>query len=228
MGRKGPPPVGPFRPSPLADSYCVPTTCTFQTQSSTVSKTKSLPVGPQVNMCVCSCLVVTSNSSRPHGLQHPGFPSFTFSRSLPKFMSVESMMPSNHVIICQPLLRLPSVFGSIRVFANESALHIRYWSFSISPSNDYSGLISSKINWFDLLAVQGTLKGLLQLHSSKASILWHSAFFIVQLSHPYVTAGKTIALTIWTFVSKVMSLLSNTLSRFVIAFLPRSNRLHGK
>ena len=97
--------------------------------------------------------------------------------------------------------------------------------FSISPSNDYSGLISSKINWFDLLAVQGTLKGLLQLHSSKASILWHSAFFIVQLSHPYVTAGKTIALTIWTFVSKVMSLLSNTLSRFVIAFLPSSNHL---
>ena len=158
----------------------------------------------------------------------PRLPVLYLLRSLPKFMSVESMMPSNHVILCQPLLLLPSVFGSIRVFSNESALHIRYWSFSISPSNDYSGLISSKINWFDLLAVQGTLKGLLQLHSSKASILWHSAFFIVQLSHPYVTAGKTIALTIWTFVSKVMSLLSNTLSRFVIAFLPRSNRLHGK
>ena len=138
------------------------------------------------------------------------------------------MMPSNHLILCHPLLLLPSVFPSIRVFSNESALHIRwpqYWSvtFGISPPNEYSGLISFRIDWLDLLAVQGTLKSLLQPHSSKTSILQRSAFFIVHLSHPYMTTGKTIALTIWTFVSKVMSLLFNTLSTFVIAFLPRSN-----
>ena len=124
-------------------------------------------------------------------------------------MSTESLMPSNHLIICCPLLLLPSVFPSIRLFSNESVLHIRwtkYWSFSfsISPSNDYSGLISFRIDWLDLLAVQGTLKSLLQHHSSKASIVWHSAFFMVQLSHPYKTTGKTIALTTWTFVGKVM------------------------
>ena len=131
---------------------------------------------------------------------------------------------------CRPLLLLPSIFPSIRVFSDESALHIRwpkYWSFSfsISPSNEYSGLISFRIDWFDRHAVQGTLKSLLQHHSSKASILWHSAFFIVQLSHPYMTTGKTIALTRRTFVGKVMSLLFNTLSRLVITFLPRSKRL---
>ena len=136
-------------------------------------------------------------------------------------------MPSNHLMLCHPLL-LPSIFPSIRLFSNESALHIRwpkYWSFSIILSNEYSGLISFRIDWFDLLTVQGTLKSLLQHHSSKASILQCSAFFLVYLSHPYMTTGKTIALTIWTFVSKMMSLLSdvfNTLSRFVIAFLPRS------
>ena len=122
-------------------------------------------------------------------------------------------MPSNHLILCHPLLLPPSIFPSIRVFSNESALHIRwpkYWSFSISPSNEYSGLISFRIDWLDLFAVKETLKSLLQHHSSNASILWRSAFFTVQLSHPHMTTGKTIALTRWTLVSKVMSLLSNT------------------
>ena len=140
------------------------------------------------------------------------------------------VMPSNHLILCCPLLLPPSVFLSIRVFSNESVLRIRwpkYWSFSfcISPSNEYPGLISFRIDWLDPLAVQGTLKSLLQHHSSKASILRHSAFFTVQLSHPYMTTGKTIALTRWTFVSKVMSLLFNMLSRLVIGFFPRSKRL---
>ena len=142
-------------------------------------------------------------------------------------MSIESVMSSNHLILCHPLLLLPSIFPSIRVFSNESALHIRwpkYWSFSfnISPSNEHWGLISFRRDWLDLLAVQGTLKSLLQHHSSKASILWHSAFFRVQLSHPYTTTGKTRASTIWTFVHKVMSLLLNTLSKIVIVFLPWS------
>ena len=136
-------------------------------------------------------------------------------------MSTESVMPSNHLILSCPLLLLPSIFPSIRVFSNESALHIRwpkYWSFSlnIGPSNEHPGLISFRMNWLDFLAVQGTLKSLLQHHSSKASILRHSAFFTVQLSHPYVTTGKTIALTRWTFVDKLMSLLFNMLSRLVI------------
>ena len=137
-------------------------------------------------------------------------------------------MPSNHLILCRPLLLLPSIFPSIRVFSNELALCIRrskYWSFSISPSKEYSGLISFSIAWFDLLAVQRTLKGLVHHRSSKASILQSSAFFMVQLSHLYMTTGKTIALTVQTFVGKVMSLLSNTLSRFVTAFLPRSKHL---
>ena len=145
-------------------------------------------------------------------------------------MSVQSVMPSNHLIPCHPLLLLPSVFPSIRVFSNESAFHIRwpeYWSFtfSISPSNEFSGLVSFRTDWFDLLAVQGTLKSLLQHHSSKASILWCLAFFMVQSSHPHMTIGKTIALTRWTFVGKVMSLLFNMLSRLVIAFPPRSKCL---
>ena len=142
-------------------------------------------------------------------------------------MSIELVMPSNHLILCRPLLLLPSLFPSIRVFSSESALHIRwpkYWSFSFSPSNEYSGLMSFRTDWFDLLAVQGTLKSLLQ-HHSKASVLRRSAFFIVQLSHPCMTTGKTIALTRWTFVCKVMSLLFNTLSRLIIAFLPRSKHL---
>ena len=145
-------------------------------------------------------------------------------------MSIQTVMPSNHLILCRPLLLLPSVFPSIRVFPNESVLHVRwpkYWSFnlSISPSNEYSGLISFRIDWLDLFAVQRTLKSLLQHHSSKASILRRSAFFIVQLSHPYMTTGKTMALTRWTFVGKVMSLLFKMLSRLIIVFLPRSKCL---
>ena len=145
-------------------------------------------------------------------------------------MSIELAMPSNHLILCRPLLILPSIFPTIRVFSNESNLHIRwpkYWSFSfnISSSNEHPGLISFRMDWLDLLAVQGTLKSLLQHHSSKASILLHSAFFIVQLSHPYMTTGKNLALTRWTFVGKVMSLLFNMLSRLVITFLPRSKCL---
>ena len=156
--------------------------------------------------------------------------SITNSRSLLKLVSIESVMPSNHLILCHPLLLSLSIFPSIRVFSNESALRIRwskYWSysFSISPSNEYSRLISFRMDWLDLLIVQGTLKSLLQHHSSKASILWHSAFFIVQLSHPYMTTGKTIALTRWTFVGKVMSLLFNILSMLVIVFLPGSKCL---
>ena len=145
------------------------------------------------------------DSLRPHGLLHA---------------SIESMMPSNHLILCHPFLLPPSIFPSIR--------WPKYWSFSfrISPSNEYSGLISSRMNWLDLFGVQGTLKSLLQHHSSKASILWCSAFFIVQLSHPYMTTGKTIALTRRTFVGKVMSLLFNVLSRLVITFLPRSKHLN--
>ena len=156
--------------------------------------------------------------------------SITNSWSSLKPMSIESVMPCSHLILCRPLLLLSSIFPSIGVFSNEPALHIRwpkYWSFSfnISPSSEHPGLISFWMDWLDLLAVQGTLKSLLQQQSSKASILRHSAFFIVQLSHPYMTTGKTIALTRWTFVGKVMSLLLNTLSKLVITFLPRSKRL---
>ena len=145
-------------------------------------------------------------------------------------MSIESVMPSNHLILCCPLLLVPSTFPSIRVFSNDSVLHIRwpkYWSlsFNISPSNERPGLISFRMDWLDLLAVQGTLKSLLQHHSSKASILWTSAFFILQLSHAYMTTGKTITLPGGTFVGKVMSLIFNMLSRLVIAFLPRSRHL---
>ena len=176
---------------------------------------------------------VVSDSLRPHEPQHTrpqASLSIINSRSLPKPMSIESVMPSNHLILCRPLLLLPSIFPSIRVFSNESALRIRwpkYWSFSfnISPSNEHSGLISFRMDWLDLLAVQGTLKDLFQHHTSKASVLWHSAFFIVQLSHPYMTTGKTIALTRHYFVGKVMSLLFNMLFRLVITSLPRSKRL---
>ena len=149
-----------------------------------------------------------SGPLRPHELQHARPPwSITNSQSSLKLMTIESVMPSNHLILCRPLLLPPSIFPSIRVFSNESALHIRWpkdwsFSFSISPSNEHSGLISFRMDWLDLLAVQGTLKSLLQHHSSKASILWCSAFFIVQLSHPYMTTGKTRALTRRTFVAK--------------------------
>ena len=164
----------------------------------------------------------------PWTAAHQASLSITNSQILLKLMSIELVMPSNHLILCHPLLL--SIFLSIRVFLNESALHIgwpKYWSFSfnISPSNEYPGLISFRMDWLDLLAVQGTLKSLLQHQSSKISILQHSAFFIVQLSHPYMTIGKTIALIRWTFVEKVMSLLFNMLSRLVITFLPRSKHL---
>ena len=162
----------------------------------------------------------------PWTAAHQASLSITNSWILLRLMSIESVMPSNHLILCHPLLFLPSIFPSIKVFASGSALCIRcpeYWSFSfsISPSNEYSGLISFRMDWLDLLTVQGTLNSLLQHHSTKASILRCSAFFMVHLSHPYMITGKTIALTRWTFVGKVMSLLYNMLSRLVIAFLPR-------
>ena len=166
----------------------------------------------------------------PWTAAHQASLSITNSWSLLKLMSIELVMPSNHLILCHPLLLPPSIFPSIRVFSNESILCIRwpkYWSFSfsISPSNEFSGLISFRIDWFDLLAVQGTLKSILQHHSSKASILPYSAFFIVQLSHPYMIIEKTIALTRWTFVGKIIFLLFNMLTRLVIAFLPKSKHL---
>ena len=172
-----------------------------------------------------------SDSLQPHGLQYSQASlSFTISQSWLKLMSMESVMPSNHLILCRPILLLLSIFPSIRVFSSELTLHIRwpkYWSFSfsISPSNEYSGLISFRIDWLDLLAVQGTLKSLLQHHSSKASILQRSAFPIVQLSNSHVITGKTIAVTSRTFFNKVMSLIFNRLSRLLIASLPTSKHL---
>ena len=172
-----------------------------------------------------SCLILCD----PMNCSMPGLPVHHQSWSPPKPMSTESVMPSNHLILCRPLLLLPSIFPSIRVFSNESVLHIRwpkYWSFSfISPSKEHPGLISFRMDWLDLFAVHGTLKSLLQHHSSKASILWCSAFFIVQLSHLYMITGKTIALTRWTFAGKVISLLFNVLSRLVITFLPKNKHL---
>ena len=182
--------------------------------------------------CYCSVTKSCLTISTAWIATHQASLCFTISWNLLRFMSVELLMPSKHLILCWPLVILPSVFPSIRVFSNDSVLHIRwpkYWSFSfsISPSNEYSGLNSlmddfPRMDWLDLLAVQGTLKSLLQHHSLKASVLRCSASFMVQLSHSYMTTGKTIALTRWTFVGKVMSLLLNMLSRFVIAFLPRS------
>ena len=170
---------------------------------------------------------VLSDSLRPREPQHARPPCPSPALGVYPNSSIESVMPSNHLILCRPLFLVPSIFPNIRVFSNESALHMRwpkYWSFSfnISPSNEHPGLISFRMDWLDLLAVQGTLKSLLQHHSSKASILMHAAFFTVQLSHPYMTTGKTIALTRQTFVGKVMSVLFNMLSRLVITFLPRS------
>ena len=166
----------------------------------------------------------------PWTTAHQASLSITKSQNMLHHLSIESVIPSNHLILCCPLLHLPSIFPRIRVFSNESLLHIRwpkYWNFSlnISPTNEHPGLISFRMDQLDLLAVKGTLKSLLQHHSSKASMLWCSAFFIVQLSHPYMTTGKTIASTRRTFVDKVMSLLLNMLSRLVIIFLPRSKRL---
>ena len=195
-----------------------------------VNNNKILPyketvVGIQFNSVAQLCLFVT-----PWIAAHWASLSITNSRSLLKLMSIESVMPSIHLILCCPLLLLPSIFPSISIFSNESVPHIRwpkYWSFSfsISPSNEYSGLISFRMDWLDLLAVQGTLKSLLQHHSWKASILQHSSFFNSLNSYPYMTTGKTIALTRWTFVGKVMSLLFNMLSRLLIVFLQRSKRL---
>ena len=175
---------------------------------------------------------VVSNSLWSMGLHaaHQAFLSITDSRSLLRLTSIESVMLSSHLVLCRPLLLLPSILPSIRVFSNEPTLRVRwpkYWSFSfsISPSNEQPGLISFRMDWLDLLAVQGALKSLLQHYSSKASIIWHSAFFTVQLSHPYTTTWKTIALTRQTLVGKVMSLLFNMLSRLAITFLPRSKHL---
>ena len=171
---------------------------------------------------------VLSSSAAPWTTARQASLSITNSRSSLRLMSIELVMPSNHLILCHPLLLLPSIFPSIRVFSNESVLCIRwpkYWSFSISPSNEHSGLITFRTDWLYLLAVQGTLKSLLQHHSSNASILQRSAFLIVQFSYPYMTTGKTIALIRRTFVGKVMSLLFNKLSRLVITFLPRGKRL---
>ena len=173
-------------------------------------------------------LLSMSDSESPWTAAHQASLSITNSQSLLKLMSIESVTPSKHLILCHPLLLLHSIFHSIRVFSNKSALRIRwpkYWSFSfnISSSNEHTGLISFRMDWLDLLAVQETRKSLLRHHSSKASILWRSAFLIVQLSHPYMTVGKTIALTRRIFVGKAMSLLLNMLSRLFIAFLPRAS-----
>ena len=169
-----------------------------------------------------------SDSLRHRGWKHARAPCPSSIPRVCSSSSIESVMPSNQIILCCPLLLLPSIFPGIRVFSNETVLCIRwpkYWSFSISPSNEYSGLISFRMDWLDLLAVQGTLKSLLQHHSSKASILQHSAFFIIQLSHPYMTTGKTITLTSQTFADQVMSLLFHMLFRLIITFLPRSKPL---
>ena len=180
--------------------------------------------------CCCCCSVAQSclTLCGPWTAARQASLSFTVSWSLLKLMSIESVMPSNHLVFCHPLLLLPSVFPSIRVIFNESASggqSIGISASASSPSNEYSGLIFFRMDWLYLLTVQGTRKSLLQHHSSKASVLCHSAFFMVQLWHPYLTTGKTIALTVWTFVSKVMSLLFNMLSQLVIAFLPRSKHL---
>ena len=184
-----------------------------------------LKVGQSVSSVTQSCPTICG----PIDCSMPGLSVHHQLLEITQLMSIESVMPSSHLTLCRPLLLLPSIFLSIRVFSNESVLRIRwpkYWSFSfsISPSNEYSGLISFRRDWLDLLAVQGTLKRILQHHSSKASIPWRLAFFIVQLSHPYMTTGKKIALTIRTFGAIVMFLL-NMLSRFVTAFLPRSRSL---
>ena len=190
---------------------------------------------PYLSVLVLSCLISSvaqscPTLSDPMDCSMPGLPIITNSGSLLKLISIELVMPSSHLILYCPILLLPSIFLNIRVFSSKSVLRIRqskYWSFSFSiiPSNEYLGLISFRMDWLDRLAVRGTLKSVLQHHSSKASILRCSAFFIVQLSHPYMTTGKNIALTRWTFVGKVMSLLFNMLSRLVVTFLSRSKRL---
>ena len=199
----------------------------LQCFSLSINEGCSVPSSIRYDVAVVQLLSSVRLFSVPWTAARQASLSFTISPSLLKLMSIESVMPSNHLILCCPHLLLPSIFPSIKVFSNELALRIRwpnYWSFSfvIRPSNEHSGLTSFRTDWFELLAVQRTLKKLLQHHSSKALIIWHSAFFMVQLSHPYMTTGKTIALTRRTIVSKAMSLLFNMLSRLVIAFLPRS------
>ena len=202
----------------------------LQCFSLSINEGCSVPSSIRYDVAVVQLLSSVRLFSVPWTAARQASLSFTISPSLLKLMSIESVMPSNHLILCCPHLLLPSIFPSTRVFSNESALGIRwpnYWSFSfsISLSNEQSGLISFRVEWLDLLPVERTLKSLIQHHSSKASILQCSSFFTVQLSHPYMTTGKTIALTRWTFVGKVMSLLFNMLSRLVITFLPRSKRL---
>ena len=198
------------------------------------STSKNFQHFPTLHVCLQFSSVQSLSRVRlfatPWIAAHQASLSITNSQSSLRLTSVESVMPSSHLILCRPLLLLPPIPPSIRVFSNESTLHMRwpkYWSFSLSiiPSKEHTGLISFRMDWLDLLAVQGTLKSLLQHHSSKASILQRLSFFTVQLSHPHMTTGKTIALTRWTFVGKVMSLLFNMLSRLVITFLPRSKRL---
>ena len=189
----------------------------------------SIPCTSVIILPVLSSVALPSRvqlSATPWTAARQASLSTTKSWSLLKLMSIESVWPSSHLMLCHPLLLLPSIIPNIRVFSNESVLHIRwpkYWSFSISPSNEYSGLISFRMGWFDLPVVQGTLKSLLQHHSLKASILWCSAFFMVQFSHPYMTTGKTIALTRQTFIGKVSSLFFNMLSRLFITFLSNLN-----
>ena len=194
------------------------------------SKNRLLGIGIIKVQSVSSVAQSCPTLCDPMNCSTPGLPVHHQLPSLLKLMSIESVMASSHLILCHPLLLLPPIPPSIRVFSNESILHMRwpkYWSFSliISPSNEHPGQVSFRMDWLDLLAVQGTCKSLLQHHSSKALILRHSDFFTVQLSHPYMTTGKTMALTRQAFVSKVMSLLLNMLSRLVITFLPRSKRL---
>ena len=191
--------------------------------------TNQKPIADVQNSLSLFCLSAVSDSATPWTAAYQASLSFTISQNLLKLTSIGPVMPSNHLILCRHLLLLPPILPNIRVFSNESTLRMRwpeYWSFSfsISPSNEHPGLICFRMDWLDLLVVQGTLKSLLQYHSSKTSILWCLAFFIVQLSHPYMTTGKTIALTRWTFVGKIMSLLFNMLSRWVIGFLLRSNK----
>ena len=210
-----------MRPSPGCTSLS-PSTCRTP---SVLSHSSVLTYSVQFSSVAQSCLTVT-----PWTSVYQASLSITNPQSLLKLMSIESVIPFNHLILCYPLLFPHSIIPSIKVFSKESVLHIRwtkYWNFSCSssPSNEHPGLISKRMDWLDLLAVQGTLKSLLQHHSSKTSILLCSAFFIIQLSYPYLTTGKTIALTRRTFVGKVMSLLFNMLSRLVITFLPRSKRL---
>ena len=223
-------PLNSVKPFPvLTTNHRLPDFLSRRQYQEQVEEISLLSMSSRTHFVVVQSLSCVQLFASPWTAAHQPSLSFNIPQSLRKCMSIESVIPSNYLILCHPLFLLPSIFPSIRAFSNESVLHIRwtkYWSFSfsISPSNEYSGLISFRIDWFDLLAVQGTLKSLLY-HSSKASIFQCPDFFMVQLLHPYMTTGKTIALTIWTFVGKVISLVFNKLPRFVITFLPRSKHL---